>query len=78
MSHGPFMRKDEEEQVRDVQDSTDDLLKKDIKGDESNPTLIIAMALTSAICVTGMTYMLWSKKKQTKYGYRPLTQTKLD
>lgn len=26
------MRKDEEEQVRDVQDSTDDLLKKDIKG----------------------------------------------
>lgn len=32
MSHGPFMRKDEEEQVRDVQDSTDDLLKKDIKG----------------------------------------------
>lgn len=32
VSHGPFMRKDEEEQVRDVQDSTDDLLKKDIKG----------------------------------------------
>lgn len=26
------MRKDEEEQVRDVQDSTDDLLRKDIKG----------------------------------------------
>jgi len=26
------MRKDEEEQLRDVQDSTDDLLKKDIKG----------------------------------------------
>ena len=32
MSHGPFMRKDEEEQVRDVQDATDDLLRKDIKG----------------------------------------------
>lgn len=26
------MRKDEEEQVRDVQDATDDLLRKDIKG----------------------------------------------
>lgn len=26
------MRKDEEEQVRDVQDVTDDLLRKDIKG----------------------------------------------
>ena len=26
------MRKDEEEQVRDILDSTDDLLKKDIKG----------------------------------------------
>lgn len=32
VSHGPFMRKDEEEQVRDFQDSTDDLLKKNIKG----------------------------------------------
>ena len=30
------MRKDEEEQVRDIQDSTDDLLRKDIKGNHYN------------------------------------------
>jgi len=78
LAQGPFMRKEVDEQDTKLKDSIEGLQSMpDIKGQENSP-LIIVSALSAALCLMGMSYMLWSSKKRNARGYRPVNQAKLD
>lgn len=78
LAEGPIMgREEEDEQLgKTPVDSIEGLRSVDIKADDNNKPLAIATAVTAAICVMGVSYMVWSSKKngysKSYYGYQPL------
>lgn len=80
LAEGPIMGKEEkDEQLRKTsEDSIAKLHKVDFEAVDKNKPLVIATAITAAICIMGVSYVVWSNKKngfsKAYYGYQPLVK----
>ncbi|KAK2572582.1 Uromodulin [Acropora cervicornis] len=80
LAEGPIMGKEEkDEQLRKTsEDSIAKIHKVDFEAVDKNRPLVIATAITAAICIMGVSYVVWSNKKngfsKAYYGYQPLVK----
>ncbi|KAJ7375244.1 hypothetical protein OS493_001989 [Desmophyllum pertusum] len=63
LAKGPFMRSDDEDDEADLQETLTGM--RDVEKSGQNTSLIAAMAVVAAVCLVGVSYFAWDKKKRS-------------
>ncbi|KAJ7340240.1 hypothetical protein OS493_002972 [Desmophyllum pertusum] len=62
LAQGPFVRSDAEHDETDARETLTGM--RDVEKSGQNTSLIAAMAVVAAVCLVGVSYFAWDKKKQ--------------